>query len=195
MTEAKVETQREMIYTVPLKYAWYGPHNDRTRKAVDILKKFIMRHMKVKEVKITQELNEKLWERGMKNPPRRIRVRAAKVSEELAWVTLPEHKFQFEMVKKEEKEEAAEKPEEKKAEGEEKKAGEEKEAEKSTAKMEEKEKAKGEGEGKKESEENSGKNKTPVMFSNGSCCKDKLQRRYKHRVVCNSNRQVRTHTP
>ncbi len=122
MTEVKVEIQREMLYTVPLKYAWYGPHNDRTRKAVDILKRFIMRHMKVKEVKITQELNEKLWERGMKNPPRRIRVRAAKVGEDLAWVTLPEHKFPFERVKKEEKEEAAEKPEEKKAEGEEKKA-------------------------------------------------------------------------
>ena len=105
MAEAKVEIQKEMVYTVPLKYAWLGPHNDRTRKAVDVLKRFVMRHMKVKEVKIAAELNEKIWERGIKNPPRRIKVRVAKVSDEVAWVTLPEHKFPFELEAMKKKEE------------------------------------------------------------------------------------------
>ncbi len=107
----EIKVMKEMIYAVPLKYAWLGPHTDRTRKAVDFLKKFIIRHMKVRKVKISEELNEVMWSRGMKNPPRRIRVRAAKISDETAWVTLPDKKFWFELEKEKKKEEHKEEKE------------------------------------------------------------------------------------
>ena len=113
--KAEVKVIKEMVYTVPLKYAWLGPHNDRTRKAVDILKKFMFRHMKAREVKLAQELNEFIWSRGMKNPPRKVKVRAVKVEDGAVWLTLPDKKLWFE-IKPEKKEEATEKKQKEKEE-------------------------------------------------------------------------------
>ncbi len=101
--EAKI--LRETVYTVPLKRAWFGPHGDRARKAVDILKKFMIRHMKAKEIKLDVELNELIWKRGMKNPPRKVKVRAVKLENGVVWVTLPDKRFGFEKGKGEERKE------------------------------------------------------------------------------------------
>ncbi len=71
----------ERIYTVPLQDAWKVPRWRRTPKAMKVLRGFILRHMKPETIKLTPELNERLWYRGMENPPRRIRVRAVKDDE------------------------------------------------------------------------------------------------------------------
>jgi len=113
-TDVKPQIVKEMMYTVPLKYAWCGPHNDRTRKAVTILKKFLIKHMKSENVHLTEELNEELWKHGMKNPPRRIKIRAVLLSTGEIWATLPESKFPFEKKKEEEKIEKKEREKEEK---------------------------------------------------------------------------------
>ena len=62
----------------------------RTKKAVKALRQFAVRHMKPEAdmVFISQDVNERLWENGIKNPPRKIRVRMTKSVEGLVRVYL-----------------------------------------------------------------------------------------------------------
>jgi large subunit ribosomal protein L31e len=81
----------ERIYTVPLRKAyWTGSRLRRSNRAVRILRKFVERHMKPEEVVIQPEVNERIWERGIQKPPRRIRIRATKNSDDLVRVYLAE---------------------------------------------------------------------------------------------------------
>jgi len=90
--EMAEEIIEERFYTIPLGKAWIVPPNKRAPKAIRIIRDFIKRHMKLearteseeeeetepKRVIISNEVNEKIWSRGIENPPRKIRVRAAK---------------------------------------------------------------------------------------------------------------------
>lgn len=78
----------ERVYTVPLKAARYVPPKRRASKAVRILRKFIGKHLKVDNVVILPEVNEKIWEKGIENPPRKIRVKASKDEEGVVEVAL-----------------------------------------------------------------------------------------------------------
>lgn len=91
----------ERIYTIPLRRAWISPRKKRAPRAVRIVTSFIQRHMKVgtgKEVGeeergqlvISNEVNEKLWSRGIEKPPRNIRVRAVKDKEGIVTLYLAE---------------------------------------------------------------------------------------------------------
>jgi large subunit ribosomal protein L31e len=81
----------ERIYTVPLRRAyWTGSRLRRSNRAVRILRKFVERHMKPEEIVIQAEVNEKIWSRGIQKPPRRIRIRATKNSDNLVRVYLAE---------------------------------------------------------------------------------------------------------
>jgi large subunit ribosomal protein L31e len=85
------EFVEEKIYTIPLQRALVRPPKKRTPRAMQLLKIFLIKHMKipsrlpeeeedeeVPQLIISKEVNEKLWSRGIEKPPRRIRVRAAK---------------------------------------------------------------------------------------------------------------------
>ena len=78
-----VELERE--YIVPLKRGVLkAPHYRRAKKAVRVLKEFIVKHMKVrdrdlKKVKIDMYLNNELWFRGIKKPMNKIKVKAKKI--------------------------------------------------------------------------------------------------------------------
>jgi len=81
----------ERIYTVPLRRAyWTGSRLRRSNRAVRILRKFVERHMKPEEIVIQAEVNERIWSRGIQKPPRRIRIRATKNSDNLVRVYLAE---------------------------------------------------------------------------------------------------------
>ncbi|MBD3405948.1 MAG: 50S ribosomal protein L31e [Candidatus Lokiarchaeota archaeon] len=81
----------ERIYTVPLRKAyWTGTRLRRTNRAVKILRKFVERHMKPEELEIQPEVNRRLWSRGIEKPPRRIRIRVTKNSDNLVRVYLAE---------------------------------------------------------------------------------------------------------
>ncbi len=67
----------ENIYTIP----FYPQLNEtapykRTPKAIRLLKQFIHKHTKVDFVIIDEELNEFMWKRGIRKPPRKVKVRA-----------------------------------------------------------------------------------------------------------------------
>lgn len=85
----------ERIYKIPLRRAWIMPANKRAPRAIRILKAFIRRHMKIDQTTgeregeeeeggrliISNEVNERIWSRGIEKPPRKLRVRAAKDEE------------------------------------------------------------------------------------------------------------------
>jgi large subunit ribosomal protein L31e len=95
------EIVEERIYTIPLRRAWIAPRKKRTPRAMRIIRSFVQRHMKVEpEVKgeeeeegrlvISNEVNERLWSRGIEKPPRNIRVRAVKDKEGVVTLYLAE---------------------------------------------------------------------------------------------------------
>ncbi len=75
-SQEKTSTSR--IYTVPLGRAWVSPRRHRTKRAINMIREFAMRHMKSSEVKIDQGLSEEIWSRGIEKPPRRITVKMDK---------------------------------------------------------------------------------------------------------------------
>ena len=71
----KEEIIDERIYIIPLAKA---PRNKRSKKAIRYLREYMMRHFKPESLVITQEVNEKIWERSIQKPPRKLKVRATK---------------------------------------------------------------------------------------------------------------------
>ena len=88
--EIEEEIVEERTYTIPLGRAWITPPNKRAPKAMRIIKDFVKRHMKLearregeeeeepKRLIVSNDVNERVWRRGIEKPPRKIRVRAAK---------------------------------------------------------------------------------------------------------------------
>jgi len=73
------------------------PRTKRASKAVKLVKEFIMKHMKVDEVWLAQDVNEFIFKRGMQKPPRKITVRAEKGDDNVVAIYLagltPEEAF------------------------------------------------------------------------------------------------------
>lgn len=79
--EVEEEIVEERLYTIPLQRAWISPRKKRTPRAVRLVKAFVQRHMKPEALVVSNEVNERLWGRGIQKPPRRIRVRAVRDKE------------------------------------------------------------------------------------------------------------------
>jgi len=98
--EIEEEIVEEKVFTIPLGRAWISPRKKRAPRATRILKGFINRHMKIKteaeegeeteRLVVSNEVNEKIWSRGIEKPPRKIRVRAVKDKEGVITVYLAE---------------------------------------------------------------------------------------------------------
>ncbi|MEM3399429.1 MAG: 50S ribosomal protein L31e [Candidatus Micrarchaeia archaeon] len=67
---------KERVYTLTLSSAYEQPRTKRARKAIEIIRVGVARHMKVKEdaVRIDGKIGEYVFSRGMKKPPRRVKV-------------------------------------------------------------------------------------------------------------------------
>ena len=79
--EFEEEIQEERFYVVPLAKKGFerAARWKASKKAVKVLQEFLVRHMKPEgEVYVSQDLNERIWERGIKHPPRKIRIRVTK---------------------------------------------------------------------------------------------------------------------
>ncbi|MHA1520984.1 MAG: 50S ribosomal protein L31e [Promethearchaeota archaeon] len=78
--EFEEEIQEERFYVVPLAKGFEkAPRWKAAKKAMIVLKEFLVRHMKPEgAVYVSQDINERLWERGIKHPPRKIRIRVTK---------------------------------------------------------------------------------------------------------------------
>ncbi len=98
--EDEEDIVEERFYTIPLRKAWISPRKKRAPRAGRIVKSFVLKHMKVRteaegeeeaeRLVIDNEVNEKLWSRGIEKPPRKIRVRVVKDKEGVVTVLLAE---------------------------------------------------------------------------------------------------------
>ena len=81
----------ERIYTIPLGRALVRPPKKRAPRAITLMREFVIQHMKIDlsakaeeehgelpTLSISNAVNEKIWSRSIKKPPRKIRIRATK---------------------------------------------------------------------------------------------------------------------
>ena len=79
--EEEIEIVEEKFYTVNLRDLWTAPKDKRAPKAVRTLREFVKRHMKVDNVKVSNEINQEIWARSIQKPPRKLKIRAVKDKE------------------------------------------------------------------------------------------------------------------
>ena len=74
----------ERVVTVPLRDAKQAPSGERADRAMTLVRGHLAQHFKVDEeaVRLDPSVNEAVWARGRHNPPRRIRIRAARFVED-----------------------------------------------------------------------------------------------------------------
>jgi len=88
MAEAKSH-KLEREYVIPLRQKWKRvPRYKKTNRAVKAIKEFLVQHMKIRDrdldkIKIDKLLNEFVWERGIKHPPAKVKVKAVKEGDEV----------------------------------------------------------------------------------------------------------------
>ena len=71
----------ERVYTIPLGKATISQPQHRAVRAINMIREFARHHMKVETIKIDEELARSMWVRGVRNPPRKVRVRMSKTEE------------------------------------------------------------------------------------------------------------------
>ncbi|MGY5148741.1 MAG: 50S ribosomal protein L31e, partial [Candidatus Nitrosopumilus sp. bin_68KS] len=71
----------ERVYTINLGKALLSQSQHRAVRAINMIKEFARHHMKVEQIKIEEELAHLIWAKGVRSPPRKIRVRMSKTDE------------------------------------------------------------------------------------------------------------------
>lgn len=87
----------EMIFTVPLRKVKMIPRTRRAPAAIKLIRAFLIKNVKNDDERITEDdiwidetLNEKIWERGIQKPPRKIKIKVVKTEDEIFEVKLAE---------------------------------------------------------------------------------------------------------
>ncbi|MCD5409396.1 MAG: 50S ribosomal protein L31e [Methanocellales archaeon] len=72
--------EKEQIHTIPLKDTKKVPRWRRCKRAMKEIREYLIRHMKAdpEKIRLDESINKKIWERGSKNPPSKIRIKAMK---------------------------------------------------------------------------------------------------------------------
>ena len=91
----------ERVYTVNLGKVLLSPDNQRAKRAVNMIKEFARHHMKIEQIKLEEDVSHLLWSKGIKHPPRKIRVRMTKTDEGYVLVSI--YEGEEESIKEEEK--------------------------------------------------------------------------------------------
>ena len=68
----------ERVYTINLGKVLLSPNNQRAKRAINMIREFATRHMKSENVKIEEDVSHLVWYRGIRHPPRKIRVKITK---------------------------------------------------------------------------------------------------------------------
>lgn len=87
------DDMEERIIIVPLRKMFEYPRTQRAQRAIKLIRSHVARHMKMDEKTIWLDapVNEKIWENGRENPPKKIRLKATMFKDEnLVEVTIPE---------------------------------------------------------------------------------------------------------
>jgi large subunit ribosomal protein L31e len=99
----------ERVYTVNLGKVLLSPDNQRAKRAVNMIKEFARHHMKIEQIKLEEDVSHLLWSRGIKHPPRKIRVKMTKTDE--GFVLVSKYEGEEESLETEEKKVESEKTE------------------------------------------------------------------------------------
>ena len=89
----------ERVYTVNLGKVLLSPDNQRAKRAVNMIKEFARHHMKMEQVKLEEDVSHLLWSKGIKHPPRKIRVRMTKTDE--GYILVSKYEGEEESIEKE----------------------------------------------------------------------------------------------
>jgi len=71
----------ERVYTINLGKALLSQSQHRSVRAINMIKEFARHHMKVEDIKIEEDLAHQIWSKGVRSPPRKVRVRMSKTDE------------------------------------------------------------------------------------------------------------------
>ena len=73
----------ERVVTVPLRDVTQVASHERADKAMSLIREHLATHFSVdpEEVRLDPSINEAVWARGRRSPPRKLRVRAARFDE------------------------------------------------------------------------------------------------------------------
>jgi len=77
----------ERVYTIPLGKVLLSQSQHRAVRAINMIREFGRKHMKTQEIKIDEELAQLIWSRGVRSPPRKIRVKMTKTDDGYILVT------------------------------------------------------------------------------------------------------------
>ncbi|NMI83578.1 MAG: 50S ribosomal protein L31 [Candidatus Nitrosopelagicus brevis] len=77
----------ERVYTVPLGKVLLSQSQHRAVRAINMIREFARKHMKTQEIKIDEEVAHLIWSKGVRSPPRKIRVRMTKTDDGYILVT------------------------------------------------------------------------------------------------------------
>jgi len=90
--EEKPKFKVERDYVVPLRKVYWLGRNRRAKRAVRVLREFVLRHTKAERVVLDGEVNEAIWARSIKKPPRRLAVHVGVTEDKKAYVYLQKKK-------------------------------------------------------------------------------------------------------
>ncbi len=111
------EESLERVYTINLGKVLLSPNNQRAKRAINMIREFATRHMKSENVKIEEDVSHLVWARGIRHPPRKIRVKLTKDDDGNILISKYEEEKKEEKPKeKKEEKKVEEKPKEKKEE-------------------------------------------------------------------------------
>ena len=100
----------ERTYTIPLRKAYLKtPKYVRTNRAVREVRMYLQHHMKMKDIRLGEALNNTLWARGNKFPPSRVTV-LVKKEDDVAYAELAGTDFKKKDFGEKEESEKKEKP-------------------------------------------------------------------------------------
>ncbi len=73
----------ERVVTVPLRDVKAGANHEAADRAMTIVRAHLAKHFSVDEeaIRLDPSINEAVWSNGRSNPPRKLRVRAARFDE------------------------------------------------------------------------------------------------------------------
>jgi len=101
----------ERVYTINLGKVKLSQSQHRAVRAINMIKEFARHHMKVEEIKIEEELAHQVWARGVRSPPRKIRVRMSKTDEGYILVSQYDEEAESKVTPDKETEKVEDKPE------------------------------------------------------------------------------------
>ncbi len=84
----------ERVYTINLGKVLLSANNRRAKRAINMIREFARHHMKTEDVRIDEDLAHQIWKRGIKHPPRKVRVRMTKTEDGYVLIALYEEELE-----------------------------------------------------------------------------------------------------